>query len=155
MSISPVRHRGGDGNDTESNASLSIRERMVRIDTKKEEDDQAFALDYEEIELHSGDMEERQSSEEKPSSLIHSPKNYHIGRGSRISDMSVLSSVNNHFDFSRAPLHELMGVDVSVTSIYSTPRELTESLSSTLSPNLVEGRANSQADVLGMTPRLH
>jgi len=53
MSISPVRHRCGDGNDTESNASLSIRGRMLRIDTKKEEEEQAFALDYEEIELHS------------------------------------------------------------------------------------------------------
>ena len=100
-------------------------------------------------------MEERQASEEKPSSLIHSPKNYHIGRGSRVSDMSVLSSVNNHFDFSRTPNNDMMGIDVTVTSIYSTPRELTESLSSTLSPNLIEGRANSHADVLGMTPRLH
>jgi hypothetical protein len=141
--------------DTESNASLAIKDRMLRIDTKREEEDQAFALDYEEIELLSADMEERQASEEKPSSLIHSPKNYHLGRGSRVSDMSVLSSVNNHFDFSRTPLNDLMGIDVTVTSIYSTPRELTESLSSTLSPNLIEGRANSQADVLGMTPRLH
>ena len=69
--------------DTDSNASLAIKDRMLRIDTNREEEDQAFALDYEEIELLSADMEERQASEEKPSSLIHSHKNYHLGRGSR------------------------------------------------------------------------
>ena len=147
-------------------------------------------------------------------SILHSPKNYQFNRGARMSEVSMLSSVNlghhlqlntqsNHHYYSGAPLNsgrlfqinELLRqeegarLDMSMTSVFSTPRqpggvmmggELNDSQmelfsnsnyqnhnSGIFSPHMpatgaagqrrvhMEGRVNSQADPLSMTPRLH
>lgn len=69
LSISPVRHRGGDGLDTESNMSLNLKDKMRRVDnqySRREESKGEFddgydhlIFDIEEVECKMTDIEER------------------------------------------------------------------------------------------------
>jgi len=68
------------------------------------DDFEHLIFDIEEVECKMTDIEEREQSDESNSgrgdarsvrgSILHSPKNYHFNPASRISEMSIMSSVN-------------------------------------------------------------